>query len=114
VRETKDIDVTRDFVNAKGTRYTKAPDRVARDKDGVWFALAKDGNQWVIAMVNVERGVELNFRIIPAEGVVPLNGIQAYHVALRTYDAFVLGDIEAKKHFKVESGGVVESNPTRH
>ncbi len=105
----------RDFVNAKGTRYTKMADRVGRNKDGIWFCLARDGINWVVGFVDEEKGIETKFTIFKGNDSRPLNAFQAYRVAVRTYRAFVLGDEEAKQHFEVSSITELDDTPpTRH
>lgn len=74
----------RDFTNAKGTRYTKMTDRIGCVRDGIWFCLAKQGDDWVAGFVDENRGVETKFVILREKGA-PLTALQAYRIALQVY-----------------------------
>lgn len=101
---------TRDFVNAKGTRYTRIGDEgVAYQRKDYWFALKRvkpDG--WTAAVHTPEDGQTYEFQLICTAG--KMTAVAAYHAALETFEVVAHG----KKSDRAECVGAGILSGTVH
>jgi hypothetical protein len=84
----------RDFINAKGTRYTKRADFVGMKTESKWFAMRKDGPIWMCMYGSPKLGGSYTFSVDQVAGPAA-TAIQVYQAAKEIIAT--LGDLEADK-----------------
>lgn len=101
----------RDFVNAKGTRYTKMPDYIGMSDNTKWVLFGREEDYWKVRIRTLASGRVDEFHILPPiKDGTPLTGVQAWHVAMEMYRVTVLGE-------KVGEGKTIlklEASSTKH
>ncbi len=103
------FEVIRDFVNAKGTRYTRSKHAVGAKFHDRWVHIQKMGDGlWHVAWHHVESGETVQF-IMGDVTKAPIPPVIAWHVAKVSYDEIMLGIKSGKAEFVK-----VDDTPTVH
>lgn len=106
--------VIRDFVNSKGSRYTKvgvdgkATGVAAQFKD-MWVCLRIHDGMWVAAFLTVATGKTIQF-FIGSEDDSKIPPVVAYHVAMGIYRNTELGEKDTRGQFVT----LTPATTTRH
>ncbi len=85
------FEVIRDFVNDKGTRYTRSTHSVGARFHDRWVHIYKmPDNMWAVAWHCVESNETAQF-VLGDVTHVPISPVVAWHLAVANYKHFMLG-----------------------
>ena|ERR1700692_4156936 len=106
----KPLELTRDFTNSKGTRYTKGGGAIGAKFKDRWILIGKENGNWYAVLHHTATGEEVKIQLVQFEGVPP-NGITSYRAAMEIYNQVFL---DKKFPYLTRHGCISEGSRSVH